>query len=58
VRQLIVSIPQQSVESEVALVMSARSVLAKDLDVIEDALAEPVESYLSELAKDSPVRFR
>jgi len=55
VRQLFVPVAQQTENIEVALMVTTRSILAKAPHFIENAFAEPIESYLPEFAEDSPV---
>jgi hypothetical protein len=55
VRELFVSLVKKPVHIQIALMVTLRRIAAKWFDLLEDALAEPLESHLSELAKDLPV---
>jgi hypothetical protein len=55
VSELFISIPQESNDVEVALMMAPRGIEAKGLEVFNDALAESLKGDLPELAEGLPV---
>lgn len=57
-RELFVSLLQQPEHIKIALMMTARGIHPNKLKFLKSALAEPLESQLSEFSKHPPVRFR
>jgi len=54
-RDLIIFGPQEPEHSQVAFMMTARSLLKHWLEVIKNPLAEPFEGQMLQLAKHLPV---
>jgi hypothetical protein len=55
VSKFLVSVPQQPEEIQVALMVALRGVQAKGLEFFKNALAESLESDLTEFAEGLPV---